>query len=286
MQPVIVALVAGLLGGLLVGCAAYCWPTLAAPKVAPVTVLEEGRKHPSIARALWSRIDAIRLGGLALGFLLLVAILGGALLGVLAWMIRSDVGLAHYDSSAAHWGARHATSASTTVLRDLSQLGGTWGSIAVALATAVVASRKLRPRSVVLFLVVVMVGESVLVAVIKGIVGRARPNIDRLTGFSGASFPSGHAATAAATFAAIALLLGYSQTRSRRAVIAGVCAAVAVTVAATRVLLGVHWLTDVVAGLVLGWTWFAIVSFAFGGRLLRLGAPIEAAQRVLTKSPG
>jgi undecaprenyl-diphosphatase len=52
-------------------------------------------------------------------------------------------------------------------------------------------------------------------------------------------------------------------------------------VAATRVLLGVHWLTDVVAGLVLGWTWFAMVSVAFGGRLLRLGEPLEAAERVI-----
>jgi membrane-associated phospholipid phosphatase len=53
--------------------------------------------------------------------------------------------------------------------------------------------------------------------------------------------------------------------------------AVAVTVAGTRVLLGVHWLTDVLAGLAVGWAWFALWSIAFGGRLLHFGAPAELA---------
>jgi undecaprenyl-diphosphatase len=201
------------------------------------------------------------------------------LLGLVLWMIRTNEGLARYDLSAAHWGASHATSTSTTVLRAVSQLGGTIGSILVAVAVAIVviAARRVGPRTVITFLVVVMVGVSVLVALIKLVVDRARPDIDQLTGFSGASFPSGHAATAAATFAAVALLLGIGQSTRTRAVLAGVGAGIAACVAATRVFLGVHWLTDVLAGLILGWTWFAIVSIAFGGRLLHFAEPAAAA---------
>ena len=44
---------------------------------------------------------------------------------------------------------------------------------------------------------------------------------------------------------------------------------------ASRVLLDVHWLSDVIAGLFLGWAWFAVCAIAFGGRLLRFGAEAE-----------
>jgi undecaprenyl-diphosphatase len=48
-------------------------------------------------------------------------------------------------------------------------------------------------------------------------------------------------------------------------------------IAATRVLLDVHWLSDVIAGLALGWAWFAACSIAFGGRLMRFAAPAQTA---------
>jgi membrane-associated phospholipid phosphatase len=51
-------------------------------------------------------------------------------------------------------------------------------------------------------------------------------------------------------------------------------------VAGTRVLLDVHWLSDVIAGLALGSAWFSICAIAFGGRLLRFGAAAEEAARV------
>jgi undecaprenyl-diphosphatase len=51
----------------------------------------------------------------------------------------------------------------------------------------------------------------------------------------------------------------------------------AVAVASSRVLLDAHWLSDVIAGLILGWVWFMISSVAFGGRLLQFGAPAQMA---------
>jgi len=59
--------------------------------------------------------------------------------------------------------------------------------------------------------------------------------------------------------------------------LAAAAAGLTALVASTRVLLGVHWTTDVLAGASLGWGWAALCSIAFGGRLLRFGAPAEEA---------
>ena len=50
-------------------------------------------------------------------------------------------------------------------------------------------------------------------------------------------------------------------------------------VGCTRVLLGVHFFSDALAGFAIGLSWFGLCAVAFGGRLLSFGAPAEAAIR-------
>jgi undecaprenyl-diphosphatase len=131
-----------------------------------------------------------------------------------------------------------------------------------------------------LFLIAVTVGQTLMSTGIKELVDRIRPTANPIAHTLGPSFPSGHTTGAAACFAAFALVLGRGRSRNVQSVLAGAAVFIAIAVAASRVLLGVHWLSDVIGGLALGWGWFAVCSIAFGGRLLRLGAPIEAATRV------
>jgi len=87
--------------------------------------------------------------------------------------------------------------------------------------------------------------------------------------------PKAIAATAAAFYAAAALLLGRRRSPLSRALIAGGAISITVAVASTRALLAVHWWSDVIGGVLLGWAWFAVAAIAFGGRLLRFGATAE-----------
>jgi undecaprenyl-diphosphatase len=206
--------------------------------------------------------------------------MGGAAIGVLVYMVRAHTGLSGVDRSLAVWGAGHATGLSTAVLRVITQLGATVTIVAVTVLAGAWEYRRLRSRSVALFLGLVVVGQNVIANLIKLGVDRVRPGVDPLTFFSGSSFPSGHTTAAAACYAAIALLAGRRRSPLARSILAGAATAIAVAVAASRVLLGVHWLTDVLAGLALGWGWFALCSIAFVGQMLRFGIPTDPGKRL------
>jgi undecaprenyl-diphosphatase len=281
MTIVLVVLGCGLGGAVIAGAVALFLPNFdpAAPRAKPEAIAHEAQLHPRLAGRFRSRFDPASLTGLALTVALGILLVGTIAIGTLLIMVQHNAGLARYDLSAARWGGDNATTGSTQFLRDVSLFGGTPMMIGVVLIAAWRQYMRTRTAAVVGFLTVVVLGQVLITNLTKALVGRHRPNIHQLTGFSGSSFPSGHAATAAATFAAIALLVGRGRSRRIKALLAAGAAFIAVSVAASRVLLGVHWLTDVIAGLAMGWGWFAISSIAFGGRVLRFGQPVEIAQQ-------
>jgi len=74
------------------------------------------------------------------------------------------------------------------------------------------------------------------------------------------SFPSSHAALTALTFGILAVLVSHSMGRWARALVYAICGLAVVAIAYSRVYLGVHWLSDVMGGLLFG----AVLAAAFG----------------------
>jgi membrane-associated phospholipid phosphatase len=212
------------------------------------------------------------------GLLLTVGLLAIVLMGVLVFQVRTDRGIVDLDRSIERWAADVATPLSKDVISTITDLGGTTALALIGVAVLCVSWVRTHSLRILPFLVVAIAGQAIASGLIKGLVGRPRPELGLLAGLD-PSFPSGHTAGAAATLAAAALVLGRGRSRREQAVLTGIAAGLAVAVGASRVLLGVHWFSDVVGGLVLGWAWFALAALAFGGRLLRFGAPLEAAER-------
>ncbi|MDP9286356.1 MAG: phosphatase PAP2 family protein [Actinomycetota bacterium] len=284
-MPSLLLLVLALTVGCVVGLVAWRYPRIARPSAAPTLdtarkVGETVGKHSRLRAVLNARLDPAVATGLALTLALVFAIGGGLLLGVLAYLVRANSHLIGIDNSVAKWGNRHGSAMSMHVLKVVTQLGGIYMVIVLCVVLAV--AETIRERSVWItpFIVAVMGGEEILTATVKQLTGRVRPTFNPAAATLGPSFPSGHSATAAAFYATAALLLGRWRGRPARAVLTGLAVAIAVAVAASRVLLDVHWLTDVIAGLALGWAWFAVCAIAFGGRILRFTAAAETAARV------
>src|SRR5215207_114773 len=281
-MPLLLLLLIAILSGLAAAFLTRLYPRRALAPPVVEAALEAGR-HAATAPG-WRAVRAARLDpekatGLALTLALAAVLAGGVVLAVLAVVVRSSDVLAGLDSSVAEWGDRHATAWSHDALTLVTYLGETWTVVVVAVAVALVEIARTRSRWVAPFLLAVLLGDKLLTEAIKQLVDRARPALEPVAATLGPSFPSGHTSTAAAAWAAFALVAGRWWGRRAWPALAGTAVGIAVGVALSRVLLDVHWLTDVLGGLALGWAWFAACTIAFGGRVLRFGATAEAAGR-------
>ena len=206
-------------------------------------------------------------------------VVAGVVVGALAYLVRGETALVRLDESVAEWGQAHASALSTDVLEAITELGEPTSVVVMAIVLALVETVRTRNRWVAPFLLVVIAGNGLITTTIKNLADRVRPELNPIAETLGPSFPSGHSSWSAAFFAAAALLLGRGRSPRARAALAGTAAAFIVVMAGSRVLLGVHWLSDVIAGVAIGLAWFCVCAVAFGGRLLRFGAGADEAGR-------
>ena len=280
-MPLLVLLLIAAAAGLVSGTVAWRYPRSlpggASAKPVAEAVGEVAAYHRGVRAFVKRRRDPVAATGLALTIALGAVIAGGVVIGVLAFLVRSKQSALDIDTGPARWGFEHATPFTTRWLERITSLGDATVVISLAILLAVVETIRVRSRSVIPFVLVVTLGNHLVTTAVKDLADRARPTLNPIAQTLGPSFPSGHSSTAAAFYAAAALLIGRRRGHVARTWLAALAVTIAVAVAATRVLLDVHWLSDVIAGLFLGWAWFALCAIAFGGRLVRFGATAERA---------
>jgi undecaprenyl-diphosphatase len=174
----------------------------------------------------------------------------------LALIVHHGVGYLRFDRRVLHlFRSHHRAPGILDVARALADLG-TIQTLVVIAAIAAVALRARRVHPVLCAAPLVsLLLTGLLVEIAKLTIPRASPNTYRRLGsVGGGSFPSGHAADTTALAVGVAIVLGAVLLRrpAERVLVFGGAAAVSIAVGISRLVLGVHWPTDVLAGWAIG----------------------------------
>lgn len=130
----------------------------------------------------------------------------------------------------------------------LSWLGRASQRSLIMVAAAVWLLWRKRPRAA-LVMIITPVLSSITSTVLKELFGRVRPDlIPHLEVISSPAYPSGHATNAASLFILMALLIPGPRPNLTMAA----CISMALLIGLSRVMLGVHWPSDVIGGWILG----------------------------------
>ena len=196
------------------------------------------------------------------------AVLSGILIAIGIGVVHSSTVTA-FDHHVTSSVVAHRTPALNAAMKAVTWLGSWVALVATAVLVVVLVLRRRLALLAALLAVVVWAGEAGAVALAKRVVERPRPPLHiRLVTAHGWSWPSGHTATAVLVFAVLAVVLTHLFPSGAVPVASWVVAIVAiVAVGFSRIELGLHWTTDVMASLVFVTLWLLVAIALFGPEL-------------------
>ena len=191
-------------------------------------------------------------------------VLGASVLMAAAWLfgaiaedvVHQDAPLGTIDVNVAAWLHARATPAWTSVMSVVSDFGAPLTDIVIASVVALLLLWK-RARSWLLALVLAVPGGALLNVIIKHLIHRHRPIFeDPIQTLTSYSFPSGHAMGSTLLYGILAAIV-IAYVRDRRLCVLAVASAASVVamICFSRIYLGLHYLSDVVAGFLAGVIW-------------------------------
>jgi membrane-associated phospholipid phosphatase len=187
------------------------------------------------------------------------------------WAAFTGVGPARLDAAVLDESVESRTDLVTAAAVTVTHLGSTAAMAVLAIAAGIRLWRTDRRADAVL-VIGAMAGAQLVFRGLKELLDRPRPPEDgRLVHAVSESLPSGHATTAVVVIGTLVVLAWPGRTPAVRA---GLVAAAALWVGAvglTRIYLGVHWFSDVIAGWLVGGAWLAICVVAWSRWRARAG---------------
>jgi len=208
--------------------------------------------------------DADRSRFLSLSLLLGLAAAIGALI-FFGWLTDEvlEGETRHFDEATRAAVHQLASPALTAIMRGLSFIGSTISLTIATIAVVVRFAMQKRGREAKLF-AITMIGAALLNLTLKLTFKRARPvPFFNLTAPETYSFPSGHSLMSCCFFGALAAIVTARIKRKRLRVIVWMLASVMfLSIGFSRIYLGVHHTTDVIAGFVAALIWILIIRFA------------------------
>jgi membrane-associated phospholipid phosphatase len=170
--------------------------------------------------------------------------------------------IVRWDVRFATWLDEHASHPLVRVFDVITLAGNSVVLVVVVAAIGIVLLRRTQPNEAAL-IAVAFGGAAVLNALLKLAFHRKRPEL-AFVHLDTYSFPSGHAAVSTATFTTIAFLLGRRYRSLRARVLTGIGTMVAILlVGFSRLYLGAHYLSDVLAGISFGFAWAMLCLLAY-----------------------
>jgi membrane-associated phospholipid phosphatase len=192
------------------------------------------------------------------------AVAGDGFLDLAELVHERSPALQEIDAFVHDWAIAQRNANATAFFDVMSTIGGP-GGLAVILLVASVALGWQRRFRWLAYVIVTVGGGALLDAELKRFFARSRPDVAlQLMHASGYSFPSGHAMGSTVAFATLSYLAFRVLPRWwQRAAAVSFASTMILSIALSRVYLGVHWISDVTAGIVCGLLWVTVTTAAY-----------------------
>ncbi|MFF3023739.1 phosphatase PAP2 family protein [Gottfriedia sp. NPDC057948] len=198
---------------------------------------------------------------LSIAFLISLLSLFG--FGLMALLV-SNHSIYHFDSTVINLIQGLESPVITSFMKIITFLGSSVFIILLSISILYFLYKVLNHRSELILFIAALIGSNILCVLLKLFFHRARPDLHRLIEISGYSFPSGHATNAMTVYGILTFILWRNiRTKSGRSLLIITSLIMILLIGISRIYLGVHFPSDVIAGYFTGGFWISTAIWYF-----------------------